>query len=380
MLNLDLIDDEARLALLHDEWNELVADSDVDGLFLTHEWSFTWWRRLAEGRRLRVLAVRADGQLVALAPLAVRPPRLDRSPALACLELLGAGEAGSDYLDVIVRRGYQDAALAVLAPGLARERHLIALSRLRPDAWVANGVAAELVRRGWSVAERADERAPYIPLTGLSFDGYLDGLGAAHRYAFRRRLRSLEREHDVELELVTSEARRPLALRTLMDLHGARWLGRGVSEAFGRAPLVAFHDELSRLALARGWLRLYLLRVDGVPVAALYGFRYGGVFWYYQSGFHPAWATRSVGLVTLGLVIRAAIAEGLREFDLGHGEESYKGHWARAARSLRRIELYPPGVRGWLFRGATTIERRARRVGRQVVEVGRQVVAKEMRP
>jgi CelD/BcsL family acetyltransferase involved in cellulose biosynthesis len=295
---------------------------------------------------------------------------------LRCLELLGAGEVGSDYLDVIVRRGHEAEVLAVLAPALAREPLIVACTRMRPDAWLGAGLTGALARKGWTVLERTDDPAPYVALDG-TFESYLEGLGSAHRYAFRRRLRGLQRGHTVELDRVTSESDRPLALRMLMALHAARWHEHGISEAFHRAPLVAFHDEVSRLALARGWLRLYLLRVDGEPVAALHGFSYGGVFSYYQSGFDPEWAGRSVGLVTLGLVIQAAYSEGLRELDLLHGSEGYKGHWARASRPLRRLELYPPGVRGWLYRNATGLERRARRVGRQVFEVGRHVVAQD---
>ncbi|MGE5183250.1 MAG: GNAT family N-acetyltransferase, partial [Acidobacteriota bacterium] len=316
-MTVDRIADTSALERLAPAWNELVAASDADGLFSTWEWLATWWRHLGAGRRLRVCAVRSRGELIAIAPLALRPARLDRHPAFACLELLGAGEVGSDYLDVIVRRGREAEAIPALVDALAGETHVLSLGRLRTDACSVAALATQLAGRGWDVVERPDERSPFIAVGGRSFDDYLQGLGSSHRYAFRRRLRGLERAFSIELLRVRTEAERGPALATLIELHARRWDGRGRDEAFASPLLVAFHDEVTRLALARGWLRLYVLRLDGRPAAALYGFRYRDVFHYYQAGFDPAFAPHSVGLVMLGLVVRDAIGEGVTEIDLG---------------------------------------------------------------
>lgn len=64
---------------------------------------------------------------------------------------------------------------------------------------------------------------------------------------------------------------------------------------------------------SRGWLRLWLLDVDGGPRAACYGFRFGGVECFYQSGRDPAWDSSSVGFLVLLHAVRAALAAvGLR--------------------------------------------------------------------
>jgi hypothetical protein len=76
--------------------------------------------------------------------------------------------------------------------------------------------------------------------------------------------------------------------------------------------LTAFHREFSQIALKRGWLRLYLLRLDGKPASFLYGFHYGRKFYFYQSSFDAAYAKHSPGLIMMGLAIRSAIEEGRR--------------------------------------------------------------------
>jgi CelD/BcsL family acetyltransferase involved in cellulose biosynthesis len=125
--------------------------------------------------------------------------------------------------------------------------------------------------------------------------------------------------------------------------------------------LAGFHEELTRLALARGWLRLYVLTLNADKAAALYGFMYGKTFYFYQSGFDPRFSSQSVGLVTMGLAIQAAIADGAEEFDLLHGDEKYKSLWAKKQRDLVRLELSPPTPRGWLYSRAIGLSRLARR-------------------
>jgi CelD/BcsL family acetyltransferase involved in cellulose biosynthesis len=162
----------------------------------------------------------------------------------------------------------------------------------------------------------------------------------------------------------------------LFELHDIRWRSRGHLGAFSTRALRDFHAEISRVALAAGWLRLWVLRLDGKPVAALYGFLYRRTFYFYQSGFDPAFAKDSVGLVMLGVAVRAAMDEGIDELDLLHGTERYKAHWATNTRALARFELYGPGTRGFLEREATALTRKARQVSRVVLEVGRRVVTR----
>src|SRR5207244_3207037 len=103
-MTLDVIDDINALAELAPEWRELVQNSAAPSPFLTPEWLLAWWTHLAGSRTLHVLVVREEGRLMALAPLLVARGPLGVGSRL---EFLGAGHAGSDYLDVIVRAGHE---------------------------------------------------------------------------------------------------------------------------------------------------------------------------------------------------------------------------------------------------------------------------------
>ena len=105
------IRDVQGLLALRPYWDDLLEASRSNNPFLTFEWLHAWWAHLGRNEGLRVLACWSDDRLVAVAPLmATRAFGL-----FPRLEFLGTGHAGSDYLDVVVRRGYEAEVLRDIA-------------------------------------------------------------------------------------------------------------------------------------------------------------------------------------------------------------------------------------------------------------------------
>jgi CelD/BcsL family acetyltransferase involved in cellulose biosynthesis len=352
---------------LRSEWDELLSSSPSDSVFLTWEWMFTWWKHLSGRRRLSILTVRSAGQLIAIAPLARRPPDFGRLAPFSALEFLGTGVVGSDYLDLIVRAGREQDALAALAGHLAQGQIMLGLSQVRKGSSLALDLAGRIEQHGWGMSDATTSVCPYIDLAGRTWESYLAGLGSSHRANLNRRLRNLNRGSVLTFVEACNEGERREFLTHLIALHTLRRREMGGSETFQTPGLLAFHEEFTRLALQRGWLRLFLLHLNERPVAALYGLRYGRTFYFYQSGFDPAYAKQSVGLVAMGLTIRKALEEGAAEFDLLHGDETYKSLWTRQHRAIGRLEVYPPRVMGAIQKGMTEFGRGARRLARRAM-------------
>jgi CelD/BcsL family acetyltransferase involved in cellulose biosynthesis len=363
--SVELLRRPEQFLALRSEWTELLRESAADNLFLTWEWLHTWWAHLGRSRQLALVTIRSGDRLLAIAPLAQqawRPAALQFMPQL---ELLGSGDVGSDYLDVIVRRGAEATVMSVISEELGRRGAVLHLPQLANGHSMAGRLASRLQHKGWQLRISRTDVCPYIPLVGHTFESYLSTLGSSHRYNFRRRLRQLQRGFRTEFARVATETERREALALLVALHNDRWRPRGGSTAFYAPELLAFHDELTRRMLECGWLRMFVLSLDGTPVSALYGFSYHGKFYFYQCGFDPAYARYSVGLVTMGLSIAAAIDDGAAEFDLLHGDERYKFLWARAAHPLTGLELYPPSLLGAISRTTGDVCRAARALGRR---------------
>ena len=365
-LLITIIENAGRLPHLVEEWTELLENSEQECLFLTPEWLTTWWRCFERDEwTLRLMTVRRQRQLLAIAPFFSRPRTFGGVMRHQSTEFLGTGVIGSDYLDLIVRRGEEGMVRVGLAEYLNRAKPALLLSHLPARSSETDGMVKQLELSGWQAKRKLIESCPYITLRGHTWESYLDSLGANHRYNFMRRMKNLQKVGVVEFDAVEKEDQRRDGLQAFMALHSVAWEHRGGSQAMQTTRERVFHEAFSRIALERGWLRLFLLRVNGRPVGALYGFKRGSRFYFYQSGFDPGWRKHSVGLVTMGLAIKQALAEGVEEYDLLHGTEAYKFHWAKEARDLSRVHLFPPSWRGWLYRAAFEAESQGKQAARR---------------
>jgi CelD/BcsL family acetyltransferase involved in cellulose biosynthesis len=366
MLTCERIGSVDEFASLRTEWNALLQDSSSNCVFLTHEWLFTWWKHLREDRALSILTVRDNGNLVGILPLAIRDAQYARmTPRI--LEFLGAGVIGSDYLDVIVKRGREQEVARVFAHELNRRGLMLQLSQLRKESCLAAALGQTLRDGGWTAAEVQINICPFIRLDGHTWDSYLATVGSSHRYNFNRRLRNLTKNPEFRVETLQNPADAARGLDLVIHLHRKRWDSTGNSEAFQTPDVVAFHQEFAGLAAQQGWLRIVVMWVSDAPVAALYGLQYGATFYFYQSGFDPAYSKQSVGLVMMGVAIKTALEEGASEYDLLHGNEEYKFHWTQEVHALSRLEIYPPHTKGRIYRHAIALNRAARQMAKRVL-------------
>lgn len=362
------IDDFHSFAALRDEWTELLSASRMDCLFLTWEWLFTWWKHFGQPLKLSLVTVRSSQRLVALAPLAGQPRRLAHLWSLRPLEFLGQGSVGSDYLDVIVRREEEDVALRALADHFSNRSVALGLAQLHHEGSAALELARLLEKGRWRITSVITDSCPFVDLGQYTWPTYLESLGPALRYNFRRRLRNLEKLGQLRFDCATTEAQVREQFDRLVDFHNSRWAELGGTQAFHKPALIAFHKDFAVLALERGWLRLLTLSVGTRPVSLLYCFRYGGSFLGFQSGFDLAYRKHSVGLVSVGLAIRKAIEEGAREYDFLHGHEEYKTHWSNQTRQLARLDLFRNDVRSVIGRSSFVVNRHARRILKRALQ------------
>jgi CelD/BcsL family acetyltransferase involved in cellulose biosynthesis len=365
-LSVTSVQDREAFAALRGEWSALLQSSTSSNPFLTWEWLYAWWMHFGDSSGLRLLVVRAGAELIAIAPLRMVSASLYW---FSRLEFLGTGEAGSDYLDVIARRGREDEAVEALADFLTSRQLTVRLTHL-PPASISAQLARKLGGAGWAASFADDGTCPIVDLRGHTFESFLGSVGASHRANIRRRLRALDREFDVRFDRITRHEDRQAALAALAMFHNRRYADRGGSTAFASAAARAFHEDATRRALDRGWLRMYALTLNGATAAVMYGFHMGGRFYFYQHGYDDTYSAQSIGLALMALTINAAIGEGATEFDMLWGTESYKSRWARRASVLQRVDLYPVHFGGSVQRHAVEARRGVAGLARRVFSLG----------
>jgi CelD/BcsL family acetyltransferase involved in cellulose biosynthesis len=341
-VNVAIFTDVRVFTQLESEWNSLVQRSVSNTIFATWDWCYHWWQAYQPGT-LWVLALRDEAQrLVGLAPWFI-----EQHPARGRLVRCIGSDDVTDYLDVIVDRDCTGAVYAALAQTLADcDEHFEALdlSNIPADSPTRTLFVAALEQQHFVTEVQPQEVCPLIRLPE-SFEGYLEtALDGKQRGEIRRKLRKAEGynasmgtlswyivdgTHDLEAEM-----ERFMQLMALSHPEKAAFLTRPEHVAFFRRIIPA--------ALARGWLQLNFLLVDGEAAAAYFNFDYNGQILVYNSGLNPRkFADLSPGIVLLAYNIRHAIEQGRTVFDFLRGNEQYKYRMGAVDTTVYRLQAQP---------------------------------------
>ena len=355
----------ADLPALKAGWDRLFAASRA-GPFLSFEWTAAFAATLLGERRPRFLVATEGGAPVGILPLATEEVRPFGLPVpVRRVSFLAERPAGADYLDVLAPAGREHEIGARLYGHLAEAGGF--------DVLDLDGLAADspslplLVHRfapGWAVRLEPRYVCPIVRLEG-DFARLCRASGRGEN--FRRRLRRLREGPGFERRVVIDPARAGGALERFLALHDARWSGEGGSDAMSRPSVRAFHREVVVRLAEAGRLRFEELWSEGECRASIYGIVAGDRYHFYQSGYDPAWAARSVGLVALGLSLEAAIEAGLRRYDFLRGTEAYKFDWADDARHTVAVRIAARGLPAVLVRSREEAERTARAAARRLL-------------
>jgi CelD/BcsL family acetyltransferase involved in cellulose biosynthesis len=295
---------DPSLPAVRDDWSRLAQESG--SIFATPEWLLSWWRHFGGGREL----------LLSVEPDAVLPFYVWRERPLRIVRVLGHGPG--DELGP-----FGPGAREALGRWVETERFdVLACQQLPgPESWLPALPGGVLMSKNGS---------PVLEFEGRTWEELLKGKSRNFREQVGRRARALERDYDGRFRLVTDMDQD--ALDTFFRLHALRHDGETVitrTEAFQR--------EFAAIAAERGWLRLWLLELDGRPAAAWLGYRFAGAECYYQAGRDPAFDKSSVSFVLLAHTIRAALEDGANEYRFLRGDEPYKYRFASSDPGLETV-------------------------------------------
>lgn len=371
-LRVDLVQRVEDFRALEAEWDDLLADSRANTIALTHRWQLTWWETFKAGRELCILTVRDSlNRLVGIAPLLRRRVLHRGLVPLRRLEFLATGEdeadeIDSDYLDFILRVGWEPPALAGLlhylvkkAPFSWDEFHLGFLPGTSVTLPLCQQLACDL---GLRVGEPVQTPGVLVHLP-TSWEEYLARFIHKTRYHIRRDRRLVGTAGDVQFRWTQNAAEFEALYPTFVELHQKCWQAKGRPGCFSSERFTAFHRQLAQFFAPQGTARIAALLVNQRPVAARYLFLYDSKVYDYQSGQDPTFMPKaSPGQVLVGYCLEAAIAEGLPTFDFLKGVPEYKQTWSQNQHHQVSIRLTRPGSRDRLRTLLEGLVKRARRL------------------
>jgi CelD/BcsL family acetyltransferase involved in cellulose biosynthesis len=322
---------QESLEQLEQDWASLAERLPRPLPFHLPAWHRVWWTHFGDSHTPLYLALREDGVLVGVVPLM----RTGDTLAIA-----GDPEI-CDYTDLPIASVDPGALLPGVLSALDelpwRTLHLWGLPEDSPALVLTHAWGTS---RGYEIETDFEAVCPRVPLSG-DWDGYLASLSKKDRHELKRKMRRFqEAGASVCLRTLSSPDEVAASLPDFFHLHR---ISRHDKAQFMTPEMEAFFQDVAVGLAGAGLVRLYLIDVDGRSAAALLGFRSGDELLLYNSGYDPAFAQVSVGIVSKAMVLRSAIEDGLRTLDFLRGAEPYKydlGGTDRIVRQLwvRRIE------------------------------------------
>lgn len=322
-------------------WDDLVDESAAQPFFMRWAWQTVWWRQLGIGEKWITAYRRRDtGDLVGILPLYLLSGTDSLHDGQTQLSIIGCIEV-SDYLDVIVARGWEKPVYAAFLDWLdsaaAPAWDLVDLCnlpcrsstyRILPDMARARNLRTEVFQ---------EDVAPAIALPSRYATYLADQVSKKQRHEIRRKQRRIEREANVGLYIVGPEHDLEREIADFIRLQKA---SRADKDLFMNEEMQAFFHAMGRAMFQNGCLSLMFLTLDGQKAAALFSFSHQGRYLLYNSGYDPTvYAPLSPGWAILAYALQYAIASGHQVFDFMQGDEKYKMHFGGVDHPVMRVLL-----------------------------------------
>jgi CelD/BcsL family acetyltransferase involved in cellulose biosynthesis len=323
-ISVERVSDLVALSAISAEWAGLLSVQVFPSYFVTWKWIAAWWKVYGTPGDLFVLLCRdADNKLIAAAPL-YRRHEMEAQLKVRTLRWIGDGTDDVDGFGFLAEPAVEQCATSVLFEWLAShadEWDCLALHSM-PEAQ-ADCLSAEALRRDWFV-QRDHTPHRLLSLPG-SWEEYLQSLSRKARQTLLRRLRNLERDFSVSLKHCSSAREIEQGVEVVFAIHQKNWRSRGKAGKFSDPARREFFREIAQIATALQDIDLWLLELNGKPVAARLGFRMQGTRHAVIAAMDPESRKYGVGTITEALVIKECIARGDHSYDFLAGDETYKG-------------------------------------------------------
>ena len=351
--HVSVVSDSNQFRALQHEWNELLGRSNRSSVFLSHEWFESAWQWRQLSARLHLLCYYHDGELSAICPLVQA-----REGRTRVLEFLSVPD--TQLCDLIVQPERHAGAIETFVVELARRRRQWDVLRLRylpPDAIAISGLLPGLQQHGFRAQHHGATPNPFVALDA-SWETYYAIRSRSLKKANNLATSRLKKAGKVVVEQLAANAAGAAdvdrVVAQAIAVSSRSWKGR-TENSLDHAGPQAFIRMLSRRAHERGWLSIWLLHLDGEPVAMEYHLVADGDVYALRSDFDKRCEHISPGSYLFRHLLERLFAQALRRYLMGPGQNRYKYRWTKQAEPVLEGVAFSRTPKGRVL-GAWTLD------------------------
>jgi CelD/BcsL family acetyltransferase involved in cellulose biosynthesis len=312
-------------------WNDLLATSQTNSVFQTHQWTRSWLTVFGDQCVPRFVTVSDESGTVGLAPL-----------------ILGLGVSGervirflgdnrADYCDFLTSTSKPQATIQLFEAILCDQSWDLIVLRNIPAHSLSARIASAICRHaGCYVLTSRQFVCPTLLIRGREEEArkILNKPSLRRREQYFRRAGHLLCRHLGAISEIEPH------LDPFFAQHITRWTGSNTPSLFLDVRNRVFFRELAARLAPSGSLLFSVVQFDDKVIAYHYGFDYNGTVLWYKPSFDVTHARGSPGLVLLRQLIGYAIEQGRDELDFTIGDEPFKRRFTNSARATVQIRIY----------------------------------------
>lgn len=334
---------------IRSDWERILsANKFGDNIFLTVDWLSTWWKHFGGQRKLLLLMVEEDKEVLGIAPMMLSKYKLPVFGSIKKVEFLGTRH--SDYNNFICCKKEAECVKSVMQYLKDTEDwDWVELKEIPESTSYSPLLFSESTLR-LDVKERVCNLCPYVSIP-KKYEILKKGFSKNLRQNLNRYQKKIRERHtNVDLKRFNEAG---FSVKEAMDifikLHEAKWISQGKPGAFADDEFRNFHLDVADVLNRNGWLGIYFLRADGEPVASQYTFEYSRKMYYYLGGFRPDYADLSLGNLIIMFLLNECIDRGYKEYDMMRGNEPYKLKWTNTFRRNFEVRLVQKKISSTLY-------------------------------
>jgi CelD/BcsL family acetyltransferase involved in cellulose biosynthesis len=324
-LEVETLRTKEAMAALQEGWEDLHRGDATRSPFLSPDW-FRCCLEDAQGSELFLIAVREGTRLVGIAPLSRYrlPVRWRNARAIGFIRC-----RETPYADFIVEDGRREAIVGAILQHLhSTERSSWDLLDLGP--WPHSSPNVELGRKwlgAWG-AKWTESTASLVPVVTMpeGWDAFMESRSYLFRKSRRGVLNRMGRLGNTQVECHRSDPDGEV-LRAICDVSSRSWKHDDGKALTSRAESMRFFAALTQAAGRRGSLLVWILRLNGSPIAMEYNLTENGIVYALRADYDQTYRQSSPGAFLEYHIFQRLFSEGCRAYHAGPGSDAYKLRW-----------------------------------------------------
>lgn len=331
----------SELYEIQKDWEELTERAESPSIALTPQWLISWWNAHDgnDGRNLHVIALFEDEILAAVFPFYWSVSKYRWLPVRR-LSLLVDGI--SPHGDFIIKRGMREKAIELLLDYLAGQQELWDIVVL--DKFRENGNRQCLLRllrsHNFKYGSRPSLRTPVIQASE-PWDVFWSGLPTKFKKSMRNKLNRAKKHGAVSSERIDDAEALCRALPTIFQISRRSWKGR-INKAITSGNVEhLFYEEFTKTAGRRGWVNIWILKVQDVPIAYEYHMTYNNSTYPLRADFDERFRHLSPGSILEFKIIKWMFREGRCDTYYTCADDyQYLRNWTNTCEQLLCVEIF----------------------------------------